>query len=538
MYAYGEDDREMTPTPAPKPVDISALDLPPDRARDKIKTVDELAEIATRARARGRSVVLAHGVFDLVHMGHVRYLEAARAEGDLLMVTVTADQYVNKGPGRPAFPEMLRAEMVAALEGVYWVAVSYAPTAIELIEKIRPDVYVKGSDYKNPEEDVTGNIHRECTAVERHGGRVHFTDDITFSSSNLINNHLSQYDPHVEAYLRTQRRGQVLDRALAAIDGIQNKKVLLVGDAIIDEYQYVGAMGKASKENIIATRFESSELFAGGVFAAANHVANFCAEVEVITVLGHQEPHESLVRDSLHANVNANFVFRRGVPTTRKCRYVDPRSLLKLFEVYHFDDHPLSGREENQLCDLIARRAGEFDLVIVSDFGHGMMTRRAIDLVAETAPFLAVNAQSNAANQGFNPITKYPRADYVCIDEPEVRFAMHNRFTELGELIETGLAQSIDCDKMIVTHGRQGCVTYSPGEGITDIPAFAGKVVDTMGAGDAFLSVTSPIVAHGTPMELSGFIGNCVGALKVGIVGHRKSVEKTALVKFITALLK
>jgi rfaE bifunctional protein kinase chain/domain/rfaE bifunctional protein nucleotidyltransferase chain/domain len=515
-----------------------AVPVAPAKARDKIKTVDELAEIAKVLHRQGRRIALAHGCFDLMHMGHVRHLEAARAEGDALFVTVTTDKHVNKGPGRPVFPEMFRAEMIAALECVEFVAVSNWPTAEGVLHLVRPDIYVKGSDYKNEDEDITGKISKEKEIVEGYGGRIVFTDDITFSSSNLINRHLAVFDPEVNAYLSERRPTDMLARALAAIENVQDKRVLLIGDTIVDEYQYAVPMGKTPKENMIAARFESRELFAGGVIAAANHVADFCAEVEIVSVLGEQESHEGLIRKNLKSNVSCDFLFRPDVPTTRKCRFVDPGHMRKLFEVYHFDETPIEGRVERQLNELIARKARDADVVIITDFGHGMMTGRAIDTASEHAPFLAVNAQSNSANHGYNLITKYKQADYVCIDAPEARLAMHDRFTDLAELIETRLAPAVGCDRLIVTHGKNGCVTYDKAEGISRIPAFTQQVVDTVGAGDAFLAITSPLVAAGTPMEVAGFIGNAVGALKVGIVGHRQSVEKVPLMKFVTTLLK
>src|SRR6266478_1445448 len=117
------------------------------RTESKILTVDELATRANRFRASGLVVVQAHGTFDLLHLGHVRHLEAARALGDVLVVTLTADRFVNKGPGRPVFTESLRAEMVAALHFVTYVAVAEAPDAVSAIDAIRPKVYVKGQDY-------------------------------------------------------------------------------------------------------------------------------------------------------------------------------------------------------------------------------------------------------------------------------------------------------------------------------------------------------------------------------------------------------
>ncbi len=520
------------------PDNVTRLVAPSARGRDKIKSVEELAELAVACRARGQTVVLCHGVFDLMHMGHVRHFEEARRHGQVLIVTVTADRYVNKGPGRPVFPATFRGEMLAAMENVDWVGISNWPSAEGVIRLVKPDVYVKGSDYENPGDDLTGMIESERQAVADNGGRIVFTDDITFSSSSLINQYLGVFDPVVHGYLSQLRETDFRDRALAAIDSVHDLKVLLVGDAIVDEYQYAVPMGKAAKENIIASRFERQETFAGGVFAAANHVADFCREVEVISCLGRKDPHEELIRDSMRRNVALNLIYRNDAPTTRKCRFVDPGHMRKMFEIYHFNDAPLTGSGEREVCELIAAKAPDFDVVIVTDFGHGMITRWATNLLTEHSRFLAVNAQSNSGNLGYNLITKYRKADYICIDEPEARLAMADRFGDLGDLIAVGLRSGINCDRVIITHGQNGCVSYGRETGITKIPAFTRQVVDTVGAGDAFLAITSPVISAGADMELAGFIGNAVGAIKVGIVGHRQSVEKVALKKFVTALLK
>ena len=149
-----------------------------------------------------------------------------------------------------------------------------------------------------------------------------------------------------------------------------------------------------------------------------------------------------------------------------------------------------------------------------------------------------MNTQSNSANLGYNLITKYGRADYVCIDAPEARLAVSDRIANVGDIARRLAENHIDCSKIIVTQGKHGCVTFEGGGIVHTIPAFAKNVVDTVGAGDAFLAVTAPLVAAGAPMNRVGFIGNVVGALKVEIVGHRRSIEKAALIKGITGLLK
>ena len=362
-----------------------------ENARDKVRTIDELAAIADHHRKAGMSVVQAHGSFDLLHLGHVRHLEAARRLGDVLVVTVTADRFVNKGPGRPVFNEALRAEMLAALEYVDWVAINPSPDAVGAITTIRPEVYVKGQDYQNPAGDVTGKITAERDAVEEHGGRLAFTDEATFSSSELINRHLNVFEPHIREHLSSLRSDGGLNEILALLDRVRDYRVVLVGDAIIDEYQYVLPIGKSPKENIIATRYQDHELFAGGVFAAANHVASFCAEVDVITSLGARQSFEDVVRGHLAPNVRLHNIMRPGAPTTRKRRFVDPSYMRKLFEVYYIDDDPMPAELQQRIDDQIADLVGDADVVIATDFGHGLLGPSSIDLLTRKAPFLAIN---------------------------------------------------------------------------------------------------------------------------------------------------
>ncbi|MBR0711235.1 PfkB family carbohydrate kinase [Bradyrhizobium liaoningense] len=505
---------------------------------EKIKTLEELGAIARAAQAEGRTVALCHGVFDLVHLGHARHILAARNEADVVIVTITADRFVNKGPGRPIFPENMRAEMLAALGTVDWVGINRTSSAEPVLDAVRPDIYVKGSDYENPEDDVTGKIATEREAVERHGGRIVFTRDVTFSSSSLLNRYFDIYDPPLRDYLQKVRESGGAERLLKLIDKIQDMHVVLVGDTIIDEYQYVTALGKASKENIVATLFKNREQFAGGVIAAANHVASFCKSVEIVTTLGGDDYPEEFLRAHIRQNVKLTPIRVENRPTTRKLRYVELGYLHKLFEVYTMNDTPVSAAQREEIDRVTTERVRGADVVIVTDFGHGMIASSTIDALIANSKFLAVNAQSNSGNHGYNLITKYPRADYICIDAPEARLAATDKFSDIASVIETGLHGRIACDNMIITHGSFGCYPFSSRTGVKRVPAFTKTVVDTVGAGDAFLTITAPLVAAGGSIEDVAFIGNAAGAIKVGIVGHRSSVEKAPLVKFVTALLK
>lgn len=513
---------------APKPVG----------AADKIKKLDEIAVAAEAARAAGKTVVMAHGVFDLLHMGHVRHLDEARSFGDVLIVTITPDRYVNKGPGRPVFGEMMRAEMLAALAAVDFVGINDAPTAEPALRTIKPSVYVKGPDYVDASSDVTGKINNERDAVEAGGGRIQFTDDVTFSSSALINRYFSPFEPHIRDFVDTMREDNQQQPMLELLERVSDLKVLVVGDAIIDEYHYVSPMGRAPKENLVATLYQNSEVFAGGVFATANHVSGICDHVEVLTVFGDEDDYESLARSRAKPNVTINSFTRNGAPTTRKTRYVDPNSTRKLFETYYINDTPVSEKTQKKLNDWLEERCAEFDVVIVNDFGHGMITASTVETLSRTAKFMAVNTQANSANFGFNLISKYPRADLICIDALEARLATGEKYNSVEHLVRSRMIPERPNTNIVVTQGRDGCLACSRDGQLIQVPALADKVVDTIGAGDAYLAIASPLVAAGGDMRQVAFLGNIAGALKVGIVGHRQSVDKVSMIKAVVAMLK
>ncbi|MFO1084466.1 MAG: PfkB family carbohydrate kinase [Reyranellaceae bacterium] len=504
----------------------------------KVRTLDELGAIAAAARARGQKVVLAHGVFDILHVGHKRHLDAGKQHGDLLVVTLTTDKFVNKGPDRPVFPEQLRAEMVAALESVDYVGISPNPGAEHVLETVRPSFYLKGSEYADESKDVTGRIRTERLIVEKHGGEMLFTEDITFSSSNISNRVLRLYPEETAAYLKELRSRITAEDLHREVEGARDKRYLLIGDTILDEYVYVEPLGKPAKENIIATRYTGREIFAGGAIATANLVAQFCGGVDLVTLLGQEDSREDFIRRSLHPNVRLVPFYRRKGQTTLKSRLVDPTYVKKLIEIAYLSDEALPAEEQAVLNGWVADHIADYDGVIVNDFGHGMIDGSLIDLVTREAKFLAVNAQTNSANRGFNLITKYPRADFICIDEPEARLAAVDRFSPIESVVRDKLEKRIDCHAFVVTHGKHGSVVYTAKAGVKRIPALTGEAIDTIGAGDAFFALAAPLVAAGSDPFLAAFIGNAAGAMKVRIVGQRHQITKPEVLKYLSTLMK
>lgn len=504
---------------------------------NKIVDLEELARYSRNIRADGRRVVLCHGTFDLMHTGHIRYLQRARQEGDVLFVTVTADSYVNKGPGRPVFNEQLRAENLAALACVDFVAINYATSAVDALHAICPQIYAKGSDYRSHGDDVTGNIVREQLAVESSGGRIIYTDEITFSSSNLLNSHFDVFPPEVKEFLKCFRERWPEKDVRQMITSLSDLKVLVVGDAIIDQYHYTSHLGQTGKGSFLAVQYQSEEQFAGGSIAVANHVSGFAGSVTLLAGLGALDSHEVFIRSKLAPNIDPVFFTFADAPTVTKRRFVDT-DMAKLFEVYFYKENAVSGQVEQSICRWLKDNIKAYDAVIVPDFGNGFITPAIIEILSSDARFLAVNTQINSGNRGYHIIQRYPRADFVSLNEPELRLAAHNRNDSL-ESVSAQVGASVHVKQLAVTRGAKGVLAYDRDTStFHNIPALATRVIDRIGAGDAFLSLAGLCAAKGLDPQVAAFVGSVAAAIDVQIVCNREPVRAVDLQKYVSTLLK
>jgi rfaE bifunctional protein nucleotidyltransferase chain/domain len=154
----------------------------------KIQSLEKLAERLRELQAEGKTVILCHGCFDLMHPGHIKHFQSAKQMADILVVTVTPDEFIDKGPGRPVFNQTLRSESIAALECVDFVAINQWPTAEKTLRLLRPNFYAKGQEFQKL-EDKTGKIQREYDIVREIGAEIRFTQEIVFSSTALLKEH-------------------------------------------------------------------------------------------------------------------------------------------------------------------------------------------------------------------------------------------------------------------------------------------------------------------------------------------------------------
>ncbi len=506
-------------------------------SNSKIVDIRALAGIVADARSSGKTVVHCHGVFDLLHIGHIRYFKQAKSKGDVLVVTVTPDRFVDKGPHRPAFPEPLRLEAIASVYCVDYVALNEWPTAAETLRLVRPNIYVKGSEFKGISSDPTGKIALEEKVVREIGARLEFAEDIVFSSTHLINKYLSVLPKEVDDYLQLFRQRHSLQDILDLLDRMKSLKVAVVGDAIIDEYVYCDAIGKSSKDPVLALKYQSQDMFAGGALAVANHLSSFVESVDLYTVIGSVNSYEQFMRDNLAPNVIPHFFVKEGAPTLIKRRFLEGYSLSKLLEIYVMDESQTPAKTVSAMREALAEGLKNADVVLSSDYGHGAVANEIVDIMVRLSRFLGVNTQANAGNRGFHMISRYPKMHYGCIAEHEMRLETRDLMGDLVSMMHD-VAPRLGSPVFVVTRGRRGCLVRDKSGQIVEVPSFASRVVDRVGAGDALLSITTLAAALGAHPEVLGFIGNVAGAEAVGIVGNDKYMDKAKIKASITSLLK
>jgi len=469
----------------------------PARQRDKIVTIDDLSRI--RERLRDKKIVHCHGAFDLIHLGHLTHFEEARALGDILVVTLTGDAHITKKRS-VTFSEDQRARQVAALEIVDYAAIVQEPTALSAIEALRPDFYVKGPEYADLTLDKSRSIYHEMRVLETYGGRMHFTSGESFSSTKLSHFLLAAPDAaQRDPLLRNDRIrfkdissfGFTLDQLKQFVARAAPLRVCVIGETITDEWVDIELTNLSTQSRCVAGIERSRIHQVGGVGIIARHLANFVKEVHAFTNGAAAEPppniHHTALADG--ALVETRFVERgpgRPVFKTKKVALSDVNS----DGIPRFDD---------------------YDLVVIADFGHGLLDAATINrrIAERKSATVATMAQVNSSNYGYNLPTKYIGADYYSLNRTEAELCLHERELALDQLAQHS-ERLLKAPWISVTDGDNGVMIVHRGAQYA-LPSLSVSVVDTIGCGDAYLALSSLGIRLDLPSKLVALVGS-IGA--------------------------
>ena len=489
---------------------------------DKIVSLDGLLRLREAARADGRTVVHCHGCFDIVHPGHIQHLQFARSLGDVLVVSVSGDSQVNKGVNRPLIPDDLRAASVAALECVDAVYVNHEPTAVGLLEALRPDVYVKGREY---EKNQDPRFLAERDTVVRFGGRVVFSSgEVVYSSTALIGS-LGRPD-----LFRDEKLGRFRERfglTGAHLESLlmraRDRRVVVVGDYVLDRYHFCDATGVAGEGPMLSLRAMQAKDYDGGAGVVALHLAALGARPTLVSTLAEDELSQTVEMRLVGDGVDVRCPrFRRQVVC--KHRYLVEQT--KLFKVDEGAVTPSDSRQEDALAEAILSASRGAAAVVFADFGYGVITAGLLDRILpqlrRDVPVLTADVSGKQSS-----LLRFRELDLLCPTEREVREAQHDFSDGLGAVV-WNLLNATAARQAIITLGKQGLVTFDrdPADATGRlrseyIPALAGHAIDPLGCGDALLATASLALAAGGSLQAAAFLGSVAAAIEVQQIGNQ-----------------
>ncbi len=506
--------------------------------KNKIYSLKDLVKQLKIDKVKKRKVVLCHGVFDLLHVGHIKHLKKAKELGDKLVVTLTPDKYVNKGPGRPVFNQYLRSEAIAAIGAVDYVAINDTATAVNPIKIIKPSIYCKGKDYKNFREDITGEIKNEIKALKKNKGNLIITEELTFSSSRLINRSTDFFSTGQKKTLSKISKKFKFNSIKKNIDSFDKLKILVIGETIIDQYNFCEAVGKSGKEPMLVLKDIKNEQYFGGVLSIAKNLSQFSKKISIISMLGEKKEFVNEIKKDLPKNIKTKFILKKNSPTILKKRYIDHLSKNKIIGMYKINDEILSKNDELHFNKILNKELYKYDLVIVSDYGHGLISKKSAEIICKKSKFLALNAQVNASNIGFHTIRNYKNFNTLVINEKEIRHEMRDKISKL-EVLMNKLSKEKNIQNIIVTMGATGSVLFSKKENkFYYADAFAYKTIDKIGAGDTMLSLIGPSIKIGIDNDITLLIGSLGAAQSVETIGNKEAVSKIKILKTLESILK
>jgi rfaE bifunctional protein kinase chain/domain/rfaE bifunctional protein nucleotidyltransferase chain/domain len=488
----------------------------------KILTLRDVVELRDRLRQGGKRLVQCHGCFDVVHPGHIRYLKFAKTLGDVLLVSVSADEVVDKGHDRPYIPEDLRMENLAALEFVDFVCLSEGTWAGPILEAVQPDVFVKGREYENQDDP---RFAREKSLVERYGGKVVFgSGDVVFSSTEIIRRQgetIGLYQHQIEAFCR---RHSVSFRSLETlIAEFSDLRILVLGDPILDRYVFCESASVAQETPIISVSQVEDVDFVGGAATIASQMAAMGAKVTLVTVES-DDPlfarYSAILEDR---GVRLEAVQADGRPLFVKTRYLVEEQ--KLLKVNQGPSTPISTQATESLITLLRDEMDDHDALVATDFGYGLFGPRLSGELSHLSgekgrPFFADVSTSGQAN-----LMKFSRPALVTPTETELRFALADMESGLVVVAKQYLDRS-GAGEVVVTLGRRGCVSFArPGGGETRLraaflPALGDLTVDPVGAGDLFLSGVVLSKLSGATTPVATYVGSSLATVGVTRLGN------------------
>lgn len=489
--------------------------------RHKLLDIEQLRE-AVGGFPREKKVIVCHGVFDVVHPGHIRHLAYAKSKADVLVVSITCDKHITKGTYRPHVPENLRALSLAAFDMVDYVVIDQEPTPLKSIAYLQPDFFAKGFEYSG---DMPKATRDEMQAVEAYGGDIIFTPgDVVYSSTKFLNTFLPPLQ--IEKLLSLMAQFDISFEGLRkTLERLSGFKVHVVGDTIIDTYTRSNLIGGNIKTPTFSVLYDGHDDYVGGAGIVAQHMKAAGADVRFTTVLGDDRLGEFAVETLRESGVEVEPVIAPNRPTTHKNVII--AGGYRLLKIDTLDNTPISSRIADQICENIA--SNPVDCVVFSDFRHGIFNRTTIPKLAAAIPAATFKVADSQVASRWGNITEFQGFDLVTPNEREARFALADQDSNIGQLA-TFVKEATGSGNVILKLGPRG-IFFLNDTLYHSVDSFTKDVKDAVGAGDALLAYATLTLLATDSLAEACIIGSVAAACECEYDGNIPIEPKHVLEK-------
>ncbi len=482
------------------------------------------------------NIALCYGHFNLIHPGHLRYLQHARTMATKLIVAIVSDKELNKNSFGQHFSERERAESVASLQIVDHVVILNDLAFDKLVDIIKPRVLVFGKEleYKQSRQiKLAIAVSSKQSKVVFHAGEAHY------STTNLLYKNVLDIESNSKNQLNTicKNYNITLNSLQDRLNSFSNSRLIVIGDTIVDNYVACDALGMSAEAPVLVVKELENREFIGGAAIVASHVRALGVKCHYISVVGDDLLSNSTKEVLNNRDIDTSLIIDPSRPTTYKTRYMVENQ--KLFRVSRIKDHNISQKIENEVISKLNELAPDVDGIMVSDFVYGVITPNILAeilLLAEKFNLKLFGDLQCSSQVG--KVTKFNGFDLITPTEKEARIALDD--SESGiEWVAKMLLESTSSKNMLIKLGSDGFIAYSGRQnldGRQNFPALTANPVDTAGAGDSLFAAMSVSLASNADLIEASVIGACMASLAVQEVGNIP-ISKDRLDDYIVGIL-
>jgi rfaE bifunctional protein kinase chain/domain len=472
----------------------------------KIIDFDQAARIFKKIKLN-KKIIHCHGVFDLVHPGHIRHLSYCKSKADVLVVSITPDKFIKKGIYRPLVPEKIRANNLSVIELVDYVIIDKFKYPYNVINKIKPNYFAKGNEYFNTKNPLT---EKEKQTLKKFGGKMLYTPgDFVLSSTKLINEN--------EINLKFDKLKNLMDvnnytfeKLKEVIKNFNHIRIHVVGDLIIDTHNECEAVAGLHKSPTLSLIKKSSKSYLGGAGIVAAHFASFSNNVTLTTVINKDKLGNLAKKILKKSKVRLNPIYEQDRPTTEKSIFISKDH--NLLKVNNVSNQPISNTSIDKIKKKL--RKNDYDILIIADYRHGIFNSQSCKEIKKSISKKAFKVADSQVASRWGNILDFKGFDLITPTEQEARYSLFEQDLTIRTLADR-LMNVSKSKNIILKIGERGLIALAKNkpEYITLDP-FVENLKDANGAGDALLAYSSATLFKEKSLIMASIIGIIAASCK------------------------